>query len=406
MKKILTESRELFRKTKKSSRVDSKSHLYDLFVNRLKEKIIKKFNLENSIYKVKASLGQGNMTTHPWVSILNTKITSSTQEGLYVVLLFDSSFTSFYVSLNQGITYFQNKYKNKKYNYAMRMVEYFRNGIDNNSKISYEPINLIAKKGSLAYGYEKTNIASRKFNILTLDEKELEETIKLFLKIYDELYNYMPPGKKYDELVYSVLLEEKDAYTEIDEAIHNIEEAINKEVRVPEGAKQKLTMMKPGKPRPQKYPELTTPVLRKTDWIGKAKDDAITGLMGELLVLQYERERLISLVLYEFADKIAHVSIESDGFGYDIRSYDYDNTGTVSELYIEVKSSVLKIDTNFFVSKNELEKSKVLNDRYAVYRIYNMNDINPKFYIAKGEIEENFYLDPITYSATYKYLLN
>ena len=43
-----------------------------------------------------------------------------------------------------------------------------------------------------------------------------------------------------------------------------------------------------------------------------------------------------------------------------------------------------------------------LKKNYCVFRIYDVNSQNPKFYKAFGQIEDNFILDPITYSARYK----
>ena len=96
------------------------------------------------------------------------------------------------------------------------------------------------------------------------------------------------------------------------------------------------------------------------------------------------------------------VFIEGDSYGYDILSYTVLPDGSVKELYIEVKATTSKVDTVFYVSRNEVEKSNIYADRYCVYRIYDANSMSPKFYKAFGRIEDNFILDPITYMARYK----
>jgi hypothetical protein len=58
----------------------------------------------DSSYKVKASVGNGNWANIPWLSILNPKITKTTQDGVYPVYLFNSDGSGFYLSLNQGTT--------------------------------------------------------------------------------------------------------------------------------------------------------------------------------------------------------------------------------------------------------------------------------------------------------------
>ena len=47
-----------------------------------------------------------------------------------------------------------------------------------------------------------------------------------------------------------------------------------------------------------------------------------------------------------------------------------------------------------------LKKSK---NNTRIFRIFDITSIAPKYYIADGELEDNFYLDPVTFSATYKY---
>lgn len=404
MKKLINEARSRFIRSKKGSKVDSTSDLYDMIVRQLPQQI--RQLIRSDAYRVKGSIGQGNMTTHPWISILNPDITTTTQEGLYVVVLFNASFSAFYVSLNQGITYFDNKYKSKKYEYASKMARYYQQELGLRKDVSYEPIVLEAKRGSLAFGYEQTNIASRRFEIESFDENEFENAIKDFISLYDYIVDHMPHESTYDDIVYSVLFEDKEAYVDADEALKNIKAIVNKEKRTLSGVKQKMQLMVAGKERSQKFKRMTMPIIKKTDWIEKAREDAITGLVGEELVIEHEQERLTKLGLYDEAEKIKHMSIVSDSFGYDIKSFDLDENGKVVDLFIEVKATTLSYDSEFFVSRNELEKSKQLNKNYAIYRIYNSNDVNPKFYVAKGPIEENFFLDSLTYTAKYKYELS
>lgn len=404
MRELIIEARSRFIESKKGSKVDSTSDLYDLIVRQLPQQIRKL--IRSDAYRVKGSIGQGNMTTHPWISILNPDITTTTQEGLYVVLLFNASFSAFYVSLNQGITYFDNKYKSKKYEYASKMARYYQQELGLRKDVSYEPIVLEAKRGSLAFGYEQTNIASRRFEIKSFNEKEFESAVKEFISLYDYIVDHMPHESTYDDIVYSVLFEDKEAYVDADEALKNIKTIINKEKRSLSGIKQKMQLMVAGKERSQKFRRMTMPIIKKTDWIEKAREDAITGLVGEELVIEHEQERLTKLGLYDEAEKIKHMSIVSDTFGYDIKSFDLDENGKVVDLFIEVKATTLSYDSEFFVTRNELEKSKQLNKNYAIYRIYNSNDVNPKYYVAKGPIEDNFFLDPLTYTAKYKYELS
>ena len=53
---------------------------------------------------INISVGQGNWATVPWIALLNTKITESTQEGIYVVFLIATALDRVFLTLNQGTT--------------------------------------------------------------------------------------------------------------------------------------------------------------------------------------------------------------------------------------------------------------------------------------------------------------
>ena len=118
-------------------------------------------------------------------------------------------------------------------------------------------------------------------------------------------------------------------------------------------------------------------------------------------MLEHEKQRLSNNVfLSEYADKVEHVSVKSDGYGYDIVSYDLFGL-EVKKIFIEVKTTKNKVDIEFPVSKGEVDKSKELKNQYFIYRIYDVLK-EPKFYRVSGSIEDHFSLDPITYLAKYK----
>jgi hypothetical protein len=53
---------------------------------------------------VNVSVGQGNWATVPWIALLNTEITTSTQQGIYVVFLVSRDLNRIFLTLNQGTT--------------------------------------------------------------------------------------------------------------------------------------------------------------------------------------------------------------------------------------------------------------------------------------------------------------
>ncbi|WP_212001208.1 MrcB family domain-containing protein [Chitinophaga sp. HK235] len=64
--------------------------------------------LSTEQYLSKGSVGKGIMAEVPHLSILDKTITTSPEEGYYIVYLFDSRMTKFYLVLLQGWTQFEN----------------------------------------------------------------------------------------------------------------------------------------------------------------------------------------------------------------------------------------------------------------------------------------------------------
>ena len=57
-----------------------------------------------SKYKITGSIGKGRVAFCPWIAIMNKEVTTSTQNGVYLVFLFSQDLKKVYFSLAQGIT--------------------------------------------------------------------------------------------------------------------------------------------------------------------------------------------------------------------------------------------------------------------------------------------------------------
>lgn len=135
---------------------------------------------------------------------------------------------------------------------------------------------------------------------------------------------------------------------------------------------------------------------RKPDYAERDATNRKVGLNGELLVIEYEKSRLLQLGRSELAEMIIHVSqVEGDGAGYDIRSYKEDG----SPLFIEVKSTRGGLETAFFLSAAELEFSERRQDDYVLIRVFNLQDGGAEFYRITGRLREKLRLDATTYRA-------
>lgn len=383
-----------------SNKVDKTTPTYKELTHNLPI-AIKDILMDRSDIIVKGSMGQGNRTPYPWISILNRNVTTTTQKGLYVVFLFKSDMSGFYLTLNQGITNFETLFKKNKYINAVKVADYFRAEIAD-IYISKNPINLGTKKSDLGYGYEKACILQTYYPSNNFTNEMLKYDLLEMMNIYDSIVAHFD-SSSYDEVINRVLAYEDDLIVPADDAIDKIKEIVDPDNDLPFGFNRSLTLVTPYVDRDNKFKRITSPKAGKIDYIKKAMKDAKTGLLGEELVIKYEQERLSSLGLEEYAEKVKWVSSQSDSYGYDILSYTQTDTGEIKKLYIEVKTTSSRVDTEFYVSKNEVETSITYSKNYCVYRVYDVNSMTPKLYKAFGKIEENFTLDPITYMARYKY---
>ena len=383
-------------------KVSSASALYRVLVTELPNAIGSIFPFRMDL-KFKGSMGQGNKTDYPWVSILNKNITTSTTTGLYIVYLFKKDMSGFYLTLDQGITYFNKAYGKKRHDSSRKVVKYFQDHI-NDDYFSKELIKLGGtSKSTLGYGYEQTTILSKYYESNNFSEDVLINDYKRMMQIYDEIYKNMDTDS-YDEIIDRIINStktEKEHLDSVEDAINDIRKALTPIDGLPYDFSKQLRQVQPYVDKSTKYKEITNPIISKTDYIKKAKSDAEIGNLGELLVLEYERQRLSNnAFLSKYADKVVRVSVKSDGYGYDIVSYDLFGL-EVKKIFIEVKTTKNRVDIEFPVSKGEVDKSKELKKQYFVYRVYDVLK-DPKFYRVAGAIEEHFTLDPITYLAKYK----
>ena len=130
------------------------------------------------------------------------------------------------------------------------------------------------------------------------------------------------------------------------------------------------------------------------DYIAREAANQSLGLAGELLVLAFERQRLISCGCDRLADRVEHVAkTRGDGLGYDILSFE--TTGR--ERLIEVKTTSFAKEMPFYASRNEVACSADHADLFVLMRVYDFRRAAHAFELP-GSIARNCHLDAITYS--------
>lgn len=355
--------------------VDSNKNYYIEFIKNVPEYLYNYFDKEK--YLIKASVGAGQKNEIPWLCIFNKNITMSATKGIYICYLFKSDMSGFYLVLGQGITTFEELYKKEKYNNIKKVAEYFKNLISNN-RFSKDPIDLKGTKG-LAKGYEAGTIISKYYAKDNYTGEEIINDLIVLKGIYDEICENMAEHT-YMDIVDNVLGHIESLYTIAEEAEKMIKETINEDEHT-----ESIVLLEqvdiPTYKRKNKYAEITKKSIKKIDYFKKAKSNAKNGLLGEELVIIYEKERLTKLGRSDLAEKIKWISKEDDSTGYDIVSFDIREFNNVREKYIEVKSTEENDTNTFYISANELKAMESLKRQYFIYRVYNVKSDNPKVFV-------------------------
>lgn len=343
-------------------------------------------NIDSSQYRVVGSPGKGNWADIPWIAIFDKDITQTATKGYDIVYLFCSDMSGVYISLNQGWTYFKNKYGVKQGKIKINQVASAWKAILSSTlkDFSYDPIDLKSSNSNsdLAKGYELGHICGKFYDTNSIpDKSELIRDLNNMLGVYRELKGHLKDlsiEKTNDYLLANVdlgFLKTDMAHDELDGIETNIENFKQSSL-----VQQGVPVTFVAKPEATKRF-----VSRKTDFISKAKNQKKLGFAGELMVMNYEIEILIKAGKEKLARQVRHVSEDDgDGAGYDILSYCTD--GTIK--YIEVKTTTGDINSSFNVTDNELEFSKLNSQNYYLYRIFDYDKVTNtgKFYFIQGDI--------------------
>jgi hypothetical protein len=121
----------------------------------------------------------------------------------------------------------------------------------------------------------------------------------------------------------------------------------------------------------------------KINYLEREQNNLALGQMGEQLIINYEKWRLMQLGKEILADKIEWISVYDDGAGFDILSKNENGT----DRYIEVKTTKLTKETPIFFTKNEYEFSVKKSEDFHLYRLFNFN-VTPKCFIVNGSFDQ------------------
>lgn len=162
--------------------------------------------LDPEKFSVKGSIGQGRWAEIPWVCIYNKSISEKTTYGIDIAILFKADMTGFYITLNQGWTFFEKTYKPKKIaKEKIKQASYTLGKIINNLEYKDDFIDLSSSE-PLAVGYELGSIFNKYYDIKSLPtDQEFQRDIKEFTKMLIEIELYIGKNRSFESFYREIL---------------------------------------------------------------------------------------------------------------------------------------------------------------------------------------------------------
>ena len=234
---------------------------YQIVNQELPEALISLCDINTKKYKVYGSSGTGQWSEIFWVAILDKNITTSTQRGYYIVLLFDKLLENVYICLSLGWSQFEQEYgiKQGRLQIDATCKHYSRLLLRPESDFTNGHINLKATK-SLGKGYEIGAILSRKHSINSISEDKLHQDINYLIDTYnnlrdtvgDSILNIEINPEKYDNQIQDFKKNIASAtFGEITD--EKIQQLINNLKNRPQQVKERLIKQIPRNPKFAKY---------------------------------------------------------------------------------------------------------------------------------------------------------
>ena len=145
---------------------------------------------------VHGSAGRGNWAEVPWIGLRHPSITSSFQDGVYLVYLYPTDFSGVYLSLNQGVTTVK---ETSGFREAGRLLrrrgEQLRATLDIEAVLkdhNYENIVLKAK-GENGLLYEAGHICGLYYPVTRRITSTLEDDLGVMLSLYSRVVPILAP---------------------------------------------------------------------------------------------------------------------------------------------------------------------------------------------------------------------
>lgn len=200
----------LYPKTEEERKNFAGSEVGKLINKQLPLLIEQKANINLKKYLIAGSIGKGQFAEIPWISIFRKSITETATKGIYIVYLFTADMKGLYLSLNQGFTYFKDKYGTKKGREEIKKVSHY---LQQRCKTIPDDLNLksieLKAEKPLGKGYMPGHIAGKYYELDKLpSSEELADDLRNLMSVYEEVIGLINERKIEDFYKYVLAIED------------------------------------------------------------------------------------------------------------------------------------------------------------------------------------------------------
>lgn len=154
--------------------------------------------------RIQGSVGKGNWAGVPWIALMDTRITKSTQYGEYVVYLFAEDMSAVYLTFNQGVTKPKTDLgKREGYAFLEQKVIELRESLDFEGFSTDENIHLTT--AGLGRDYQVSTAAYKRYDASNIpSDDQLIADLEQLMTTYKEYVNRKLQTDQVDDPEYPV----------------------------------------------------------------------------------------------------------------------------------------------------------------------------------------------------------
>ncbi len=271
-------------------------------------------------YDAKASFGMNQRSYVPWLCLSDPNLGKGASCGLYISYLFQADMEAVHLALCQGSRYWEDLFGGRKKEHALSLLDGFSDRLfdafgDGGKRTRIDLRESLFPGARAAKGYAPGTVFSIRYLRGTLRDDVLLSDLRKMDALYRRMVDEIPNRLVYQRLVENYVEEalgEEGLLLPIEEAERRIQEALSPAGGWGPHHKEKEVLLIAPEEAPRSLLGGLPPSRGKLDYLERAKERMEVGLMGEGLVLAYERKRLLSLGKENLAEKIKWASRESD----------------------------------------------------------------------------------------------